>query len=266
MVVATPELVAFSYELAGIGSRFVAALLDLLVVLGIFLALTLIAVTATAVTQNDSIAILVLVPGGFVTTYGYFWLCEAAFNGQTLGKKATRLRVVGENGEPLSFTQAGIRNLIRYVDFLPYGYAIGVVCLFINGRGRRLGDLAAGTVVVRERQRVRLQDLPLPATAAPAAGGAAPAPPPASWSPNVDDALARRFLAAYAARRAFIDPGTRQRLAAELEPLLRKWAPDVYAGHGAEAALDAVAFRSAPPAGPPAAGPPLPPPPPAPPT
>ena len=257
MVVATPELVAFSYELAGIGSRFIAALLDLLVALAIVFVLGIVAFEIGATTGNVLAAELLGVVGSFVLVYGYFWAQEAAFNGQTLGKRATRLRVVGENGEPITFSQAGIRNLIRFVDFLPLWYGIGLVTLFINARGRRLGDLAAGTVVVRERQRVRLQDLPTQVIQTEAVA-------PSTWSLATDDPAARQFLATYASRRGYLNPLTRRRLALTVEPLLRRWAPDVLARYGPEAALDSVAFSSAPPSGPPAppAAPPPPPPPP----
>ena len=67
--------------------------------------------------------------------------------------------MVGDHGEPLTIAQAAIRNLVRIVDFLPFFYAIGMLTLFINGRGKRLGDFAAGTLVVRDRERIRLYDL-----------------------------------------------------------------------------------------------------------
>jgi len=255
MVIATPELVAFSYELAGIGSRFLAALLDLLMAAVIMFLVGLVAIAISSATGSATAGLLIFTMSSFVLVYGLFWAQEAAFNGQTLGKRAARLRVVGEGGEPITFAQAGIRNLVRFVDFLPFYYGLGLVVLFINGRGRRLGDLAAGTVVVRERQRVRLQDLPTVAPETPAAL-------PSDWNPSVDDPAAKRFLAAYAARRGYLDPWTRYRLATTVEPLLRRWAPEVLARQGPEAALDAVAFSSVPPPGPPAAPPPLVPPPP----
>lgn len=241
MVVATPELVAFSYEIAGLGSRFLAALLDTLLLLIAFIVLGIGAFVLGTVTSNGSVAILLFLLGFFLLAYGYYWVQEAAFNGQTLGKRAARLRVVGDRGEPITFTQAGIRNLIRFVDFLPAYYAVGIIALFINGRGKRLGDLAAGTLVVRERQRVRLQDLPT--TAPPEQSTALPV--------NLEDPELRRFLATYVSRRAVLDPGSRRALALQVEPLLRRWAPDILAGQGPEAALDALAFRSAPPPGPP---------------
>ncbi len=263
MVIATPELVAFSYEIAGVGSRFVSALLDLLVALAILVALGATAAFTAGATGNATIAVLVFVLGAFALTYGYFWACEYAFNGQTLGKRAARLRVVGVGGEPITFSQAGIRNLVRFVDFLPGWYAAGLVCLFINGRGQRLGDLAAATVVVRERRRVRLQDLPVP-EAQPGPRPAAP-PPGGTWGPLVEDQAAKRFLALYISRRPALDPATRARLAGYVQPLLKRHVPEVLAVHGPSAALDALAFRSPPPVGPPSAPPPAPPPPPPPP-
>lgn len=262
MVIATPELVAFNYEIAGIGSRFVAALLDLLVAIAILIAVGAVAAFSANATGNTTLAILLFVMGAFALTYGYFWASEYAFNGQTLGKRAARLRVVGTSGEPISFSQAGIRNLIRFVDFLPGWYAAGLVCLFINGRGQRLGDLAAGTVVVRERRRVRLQDLPIAAGQPAAASAGAPPPSAAAWGPLVDDAAAKRFLAAYVSRRQALDSTTRARLAGYIEPVLKRHVPDVLATHGPAAALDALAFRSLPPSGPPAGPPSAPPPPP----
>src|SRR5207244_5910464 len=109
---------------------------------------------------------------------GYLLVSEAALNGQTLGKLYVRLRAVGDHGEPLTISQAAIRNLVRVVDFLPAFYAIGIVTMFSNSRAKRLGDFAAGTLVVRGRERVSLYDL---ASTAPTA---APPPKPGSslWS------------------------------------------------------------------------------------
>src|SRR4029077_2222400 len=115
--------------------------------------------------------------GSFVVIFGYFWVSEALWSGQTVGKKALRLRAVGDRGEPLTFAQAGIRNIVRIVDFLPYGYGVGLVVLFANGKGKRLGDLAAGTIVVKDSDRVYLWQLPGARSTAPApeAGAASPA-------------------------------------------------------------------------------------------
>src|SRR5216684_2943912 len=147
---------------------------DLLIVTGLLIAVFFFAAGAATYTQSATLATLIELFGSFVVVFGYFWISEALFSGQTLGKRAFRLRVVGDRGEPLTWVQAGIRNVIRIVDFLPYGYGVGMVVLFANGRGKRLGDLAAGTIVVKDSDHVMLWQLARPAFPPPP-----PPPPPA---------------------------------------------------------------------------------------
>jgi len=172
LVVSTPERVSFDYQVAGLGTRGVAQILDLLLVSGLLVAVSFVAGGAAAYTQSTTVFTLILAFGAFIIVFGYFWISEALFSGQTLGKRAFRLRAVGDRGEPLTWMQAGIRNVVRIVDFLPYGYGVGVVVLFANGRGKRLGDLAAGTVVVKDSDSVGLWQLARPALAM------RPPPPP----------------------------------------------------------------------------------------
>src|SRR5438105_14678618 len=178
LIISTPERVAFQYEIAGIGSRFLAQVVDSLVIMVILIAITILAASLGGVFSSGELAILVEVILGFILLAGYFLISEAAWNGQTLGKRAARLRVVGDPGEPLTIGQAAIRNLVRIVDFLPIFYAIGMLTLFINGRGKRLGDFAAGTLVVRDRERVSLYDL----SSAPAGAIATPPPSASIWA------------------------------------------------------------------------------------
>jgi hypothetical protein len=173
-----------------------------------------------------------------------------------LGKRALRLRVVGDQGEPLRFSQAAIRNLVRIVDFLPVGYAVGVIAIFLNVKNKRLGDFAAGTLVVRERERVSLFDLaslppsssPVPAEPAPSIWGqvSGPGPSPigagAPVQPPVDAAL-RRLVVAYAARRNELPAFRRQAIADRAQVALRKALPEVVATSGPLAALDQLAER-----------------------
>src|SRR5947208_13997711 len=112
--------------------------------------------SATCAAGADTVTFLLALLGSFVVIFGYFWACEAFWSGQTVGKKVFRLRAVGDRGEPMTFVQAGIRNVVRIVDFLPYAYGVGLVVLFVNGRGKRLGDLAAGTTVVKDSDSVAL--------------------------------------------------------------------------------------------------------------
>ncbi|HXJ47857.1 MAG TPA: RDD family protein [Candidatus Acidoferrum sp.] len=248
LVVATPERVSFDYQVAGLGTRAIAQLLDLLI-LGFIL--TAIYFFAGAILLFGTVAAtLVAAIGTFIAVFGYFWLSEALWSGQTIGKKAFRLRAVGDRGEPLTFTQAGIRNIVRIVDFLPYAYGVGLIVLFANGRGKRLGDLAAGTVVVKDSDHVGLWQLPgarWPAAGAPP-GTALPPPPPA-YAPasaaeltlrRLDPEL-RRFVSSYARRRPELSLDVRVQLATRVQSNLSTALPDVFAQYGPLAALDRLA-------------------------
>ncbi|HSP09279.1 MAG TPA: RDD family protein [Candidatus Dormibacteraeota bacterium] len=253
LVVATPERVSFDYQVAGLGTRAIAQLLDLLIVGGILTAVYLVALAAE-LASADTIAALIAVIGSFVVIFGYFWVSESLWSGQTIGKKVFRLRVVGDRGEPLTFMQAGIRNVVRIVDFLPYAYGIGLVVLFANGRGKRLGDLAAGTVVVKDSDRVGLWQLPGGKAAAPVSTGPGLAPPlflpPAPVYAPVSaaelslrrlDPELRRFVTSYARRRPQLSLQVRVQLAHQVQPSLRAAVPDVFAEEGPLAALDHLA-------------------------
>jgi uncharacterized RDD family membrane protein YckC len=245
LVVATPERVSFDYQVAGLGTRALAQVLDMLIVSGILVAVYFVAVAVSlaAVVPGQLIAIL----GSFVVIFGYFWVSESLWSGQTVGKKAFRLRAVGDRGEPLTFAQAGIRNIVRIVDFLPYGYGVGLIALFVNGRGKRLGDLAAGTIVVKDSDSVGLWQLP--GARAPIAPPGAPPPPPAAFAPaspaelmlrRLDPEL-RRFVTSYARRRPELSLDVRIQLASQLQPSLRSAVPEVFAQSGPLAALDYLA-------------------------
>ena len=160
--VRTPESIAFSYELAGIGSRFLAVTIDLLIQVAILLALVLGLSWADAHTgtkpihlgaaekagMNVVIGVLVFIV--FTIFFGYFILFEALWNGQTPGKKALGLRVVRDGGYPIDFTAALVRNLIRVGELLAGYYAISAVAAVLSPENKRLGDMAAGTIVIRE--------------------------------------------------------------------------------------------------------------------
>src|SRR5882762_6180152 len=169
LVVATPERVSFDFQIAGLGTRAIAQIIDLLIVALVEVAILFFGFAAGAVTNSETVSGLVIIVFSFINVFGYFWVSEALWSGQTLGKKVFRLRAVGDRGEPLTFLQAGIRNVVRIVDFLPYGYGVGMVVLFANGKGKRLGDLAAGTIVVKDSDHVWLWDL---------GGGRRPVAPP----------------------------------------------------------------------------------------
>jgi uncharacterized RDD family membrane protein YckC len=242
LVVATPELVTFGYQLAGPGSRFLAQLIDFPIQVAILLLALFAGVSTGALAgSNGTVALAATIILSFIVVWGYYPISEAVWSGKTIGKYAFGLRVVGDQGEPIQLSQAVVRNLVRIVDFLPFFYGIGIIALFWNGRGKRLGDLAAGTVVVRERAPVRLSQLR--AVAAPELSGPAahrPAPGEAALVRQLDPEL-RRFVVGYAARRQRLDPWRRRLLAARIEPSLRRAVPDLVAARGPEAALDHLA-------------------------
>jgi uncharacterized RDD family membrane protein YckC len=182
LTISTPEQVAFQYEMAGIGSRFVAALLDHLIlgvtVLLIICAASMIGTVSllSSVGSEDAgagvflvLAILTLVI--FLIIWGYFVVFETVWNGQTPGKRAGRLRVIRYNGQPIGAGEAMVRNLVRLVDFMPGFYGVGLLTMFIDKDARRLGDFAAGTIVIREGEQTHLHDVrvtrPAPTTQSP---------------------------------------------------------------------------------------------------
>ena len=274
LVVATPERVSFDYQVAGLGTRAIAQLLDLLILSAILVALFFAGLFVGIVLDSGVVANLMWILGSFVVIFGYFWVSEAMWSGQTIGKKAFRLRAVGDRGEPLTLIQAGIRNVVRIVDFLPYGYGVGLIVLFINGKGKRLGDLAAGTVVVKDSDHVWLWQLPgaRPADFQMASGQQAqmplppgyppppppliPPPPPEPPAPvpspytlasNAESILRRldpelrRFVSSYAHRRPALGLELRVQLAGGIQPGLRRAMPDMFEQQGPLATLDYLA-------------------------
>ena len=246
LVVATPERVSFDYQVAGLATRAIAQLVDLLILSFVLGGVYFFAVAVGAAGQ-DVVAYLIAIIGTFVVIFGYFWSCEAFWSGQTVGKKIFRLRAVGDRGEPMTFMQAGIRNIVRIVDFFPYAYGVGLVVLFINGRGKRLGDLAAGTIVVKDSDYLPLWKVPggrpsdLPPPPMPVAAAAlAPASPAELLLRRLDPEV-RRFVALYARRRPELPPHLRAQLAGQVKGSLEAAAPDVLRQNGPLAALDYLA-------------------------
>jgi len=162
----TPENVAFGYQIAGIGSRFLAALLDTLLILllqvAVFAMFFLILYALNnAAWENALTSWVVAVMGlvSFIFFWGYYIFFEMLWNGQTPGKRSAGLRVIRADGTPITLSESLIRNLARLVDLLPAAYGVGIVTMFIDKRSRRLGDLAAGTLVVYDRPPISIQSL-----------------------------------------------------------------------------------------------------------
>jgi uncharacterized RDD family membrane protein YckC len=152
----TPELVSIEMPLAGIGSRFVALLVDYLIwTAGILVIIVLYTYLLpgigafSKVSMQWAVALRIFI--FFLLNWGYFTLFEAFWNGRTPGKRVARIRVIQRSGQAIGLFESMARNLIRYVDQIPFFYAVGVITMFATRQHQRLGDLAAGTLVVRDR-------------------------------------------------------------------------------------------------------------------
>jgi len=152
-VAATPEGVSLEFVLAGLGSRFVAVFIDLVIQVlaaGIVIA-AVDAAIGTSSTTRQYVAAGVDVLIGFLAVFGYFVLFECLNAGRSPGKALTGLRVVRVDGGPVGVRASVLRNVGRLVDLLPSLYAVGAVLILVTRNNQRLGDLLAGTLVIRER-------------------------------------------------------------------------------------------------------------------
>ena len=219
----TPEGVGYSLALAGLGSRFAAGLID--AILQLILILVMFALTSNPFDDSGGVATAILGIATFVIFFGYQFLCESFLRGRTLGKRLTGLRVVNLQGGPVSVRQSAVRNIVRIVDILPTAYLIGMASIAATSHGQRVGDTAAGTVVIVEprtrRSRhesgsvPRLDHAPNVALTPEMLGELA------TWDviaiTRSDIGIVQQFLA----RRASLDPTTRQRIADEFASKLR---------------------------------------------
>ncbi len=162
----TPESVAVTYPVAGIGSRFLATLIDTLIQVAVVGALAIIMLIIIGVSGLNTsgaatyVALAIGVLGATAVLLGYYIFFELIWNGQSPGKRAMRLRVIQISGYPVTPFAVLIRNVLRLVDFLPAYYGVGVITMIINKNSRRLGDLAAGTIVVKEGREGELSAFP----------------------------------------------------------------------------------------------------------
>lgn len=205
--VETPEHVVLDLEIAGIGSRSLAALTDTLILIGgtvaALLALGLLGGFGLALGPWGS-ALLLL--GGFAAWTGYYIFFEGFRRGQTPGKRLVGIRVLMDTGHAVTPSAAAVRNLLRVADFLPPPYLAGLLLVAFHPRGKRLGDLVAGTVVARDRPGEP------PARDAPA--GTAPADA-ALALPELTDAE-YALLLQFERRQGDLAPPARARLATAL--------------------------------------------------
>jgi uncharacterized RDD family membrane protein YckC len=164
--VATGESVAFTYELAGLGSRFFAVFIDMSIQVTVVILAFLLLIWVGSGVQSTPVApdktplgkfaqaiLIALVSlAGFLLFFGYFIFFEWRFGGRTPGKRLLGIRVVRDGGFPLDFTSAVVRNVVRILELAVGFYAVSALSTLLSPLNRRLGDMAAGTIVVRDNR------------------------------------------------------------------------------------------------------------------
>ena len=224
LTIATPEGVDLELTLAGVGSRFTSALVDYLIQLLILVALAFMLSLGAGVTPDSGgFLTATWVVLAFVLFIGYDIAFEVLASGRTPGKRMNGLRVVLENGGPVTFPASAVRNILRLIDLLPGTYLVGITAILVSARNQRVGDIAAGTLVVRERKALPAEPL-LRSYRAPVE---APAWDTVGIGPDELTAV-RSFLA----RRDGLTRDARVQLAQELADRLR---PKVGGAVGSEA-------------------------------
>ena len=244
--IATPEGVDLELTLAGLGSRSVARLVDQAIQTAVMLALGVLAGVAGAGLGSSStgaLALALVVVAVFLVQFGYDVLFEVLASGRTPGKRWSGLRVVRSDGAPVGFVTSAVRNLVRLVDILPVMYGVGMVAVLASGRNQRLGDMAAGTVVVRERREAaRVAPVPEGVGRDGVTGGAIARE---TWDLSAvsaeELATVRRFLD----RRSGLTPDARARLATELASRLSPKVVGPAGDAGPEAFLEELAAAKA---------------------
>ena len=155
LTIETPEQTQIEFEVAGIGSRFLALAFDTLVQIlagiGLLVILMVAGVALPSAARSGIWFLAIIVLAYFVLYFGYFAIFEVLWNGQTPGKKKEGLRVIKDSGRPITPAEAVGRNLMRIVDQLPVLYAVGICSVLLSRQNKRLGDFVAGTIVVHEK-------------------------------------------------------------------------------------------------------------------
>lgn len=159
VTIVTPENIELEYELANLGSRLVGAVIDhmfqggIISILFIILILSYPDITLKNLYEiflSTFAAIIIILV--FLVTFGYFIFFETIWSGQTPGKRFADIQVIRDNGEPIRFTEALLRNIFRTVDFLLFYYQLGIILVLFHQKHKRVGDIVANTIVVKVKQ------------------------------------------------------------------------------------------------------------------
>ena len=232
VAIATPEGVEVELTLADIGSRFIAGAIDFTIQIVVIFALWMIVRPAGAA------GTAILSTASFLIIFFYDVLFEVLGRGRTPGKRWTGLRVVRAGGRPITLARSSLRNILRLIDILPGFYAIGMTSIFISSKNQRIGDIAAGSHVVR----IRHGDQRLPHESGLAEIDPGPA---ATWDVSAvsqDDVAAVR---AFLARRDELRAESRVQIAGELASRLRPRVGGVPPNFGDEVFLELLVATKA---------------------
>jgi uncharacterized RDD family membrane protein YckC len=161
----TPEFVSLQFQLAGLGSRTAAFIIDqlllmivnILIIVGFFFFMY--GAADLMLLEMDSLPLAITIIVIFLINWGYFFAFEFFSGGKTIGKKIIGIRVIQDNGHSLTLLSSFIRNLLRIIDSLPANYFLGLIMIFFHSKHKRIGDLVAGTIVVHERKAKKKKKL-----------------------------------------------------------------------------------------------------------
>lgn len=232
LAIGTPEGLRVEMVLAGIGSRFVASVVDS-IIKGAFLVLCLLLLALVGSKEGlhgtGTVVVIVLtIIAFFCALFVYDIVFEVWSGGRTPGKRVAGVRVLMDGGMPITLTASTIRNLLRLIDFLPISYLVGIISIAATKANKRLGDLAAGTIVVREPKRDdRVEEWNPPRWVAEESAG---------WDVSAITAEESATVASFIARREGLEAEARARVAGELA---RRLYPKV---RGAPSNLQAEGF------------------------
>ena len=216
--VETPDHVVLRYDLAGGGNRGFAAIVDFVIATLVFLGSLWGFSTLYDIVGGRLLGVYgVLMLLTFFIAWSYFILLEWLWQGQTIGKRIYGLRVIRDDGAPAGFLAVLIRNVLRLVDFLPAFYGLGLLTIIVTSRSQRLGDIAAGTYVVRA-PRPQLDYFSL-RTFTPLAAGAA-------VETRALPGEAQRLVREFVAREAKLGPADRARVARQIAERVRPFTRD----------------------------------------
>ncbi|WP_226036895.1 RDD family protein [Aquibacillus saliphilus] len=155
----TPEFVSLQFQVAGLGSRAAALIIDqiILTITSILVVVAMFFVefgqlSMLYIPELSSLPIAITIILLFIINWGYFFIVEYFSGGRTIGKRFMGVRVIQDNGHSLTLLSSLIRNLLRIIDSLPSGYLLGIIMIFFHSKHKRLGDLVAGTIVIHERK------------------------------------------------------------------------------------------------------------------